>query len=416
MSLLPATDNATFAAAISNLAGGAEDGLKSLLALPQAFVLFPSPPAKNDTIWDSILSAPMDTTIAVCQPADVFGLPSDAWFRDSVVDVTQNADQLIAAALTTAPKSLAILAAAPRSIRARDLIAITGESSPPTTDGVVVRRDSGSGLILADCYREKVTAQLDRAAIVAAHSDLAGYLASSGQGSLSWGDLAILRHLAGAKRWADLARAANILIESSQNAVDWMGLSQILSILPSEAIEAIYPEIYIEIGHRYVQLQDLEGAAIWLDRAAPTRNVDKARRASLLSEVWKGRNEPGAQVEMWKEAEAAVAYCKFELTAVPNSGPAERDLREHELQLARLKLYFRGDAEEARKAFVALLADWEGDNRPEALRATCAAKRNLAECLFEFAPFKDDPTQRQIASTHLAEASACRAQVHPAQV
>ncbi|MBX9778549.1 MAG: hypothetical protein K2Y71_29600 [Xanthobacteraceae bacterium] len=406
MSLLPATDDATFAAAIGNLAIGAEDGLKGLLALPRAFVIFVSAPAKNDVMWDIILSAPADTTVAVCQPEDVSGLPSDTWFRDGTTDETQDSDQLINAALTVAPKSIAILAAEPRPIRAADLSAITGEPASPAVDGVLVRRESGSGLVLADRYRERTAALVGRSAIVAAHNDLARYLSAGGQTSLAWGDLAILRHLARAERWAELARAVNAFVETRHGTVDWIGLARVLSTLPPEAFGAIYPEIYIEIGQRLVQLQDLEGAAIWLDRALPTRDVDKARRASLLSEVWKGRNEPGARDEMWKEAEAAVALCKSELAGNPNFEPAERDLREHELQLARLKLYFRGDAQEARNVFERLLTDWEGDSRPEALRAICAAKRNLAECLFEFAPFKDDPAQRAIASKHLAEAGA----------
>jgi hypothetical protein len=110
---------------------------------------------------------------------------------------------------------------------------------------------------------------------------------------------------------------------------------------------------------------------------------------------------------MWRCAERAIELCRDELAADPSSAAALRDLREHELQLARLELYFRRRAvEEIRDKLQFLLEEWERPDvtDPGAPRAIVAAKRNLAECLFEFEPLSKDPANRKTAERLLVEA------------
>jgi hypothetical protein len=404
-SLLPAIDEPLFAAAISRLASGAEDGLKALLAFPRSFLVLVTPPNVGDPIWATLDAAPLDATIVLCQPEGVSGLPSDAWFEDTIFDDDVNVDALIVDALAKVPRSLAVLAAAKRPVRPTDLAQISGEVAP-AADGVVIKREGGSGLTIADRIRHRIATDLGADAMLTAHRDLARYLVGQGQASLPWGDLTILHHLAKAELWSELASAVNRMVEvGPPSDIDWLGLARALNALPPAAVPLFHPEIFLDLARVFIDVQDLESAAVWLERSKPKHNLDKARRAGLFSEVWKGRREPGAKDEMWREAEAAVQLCRTELDRSPQSESALRELRDHRLQLSRLKLYFRSDATEARIAFEQLIADLETGTDSVSARALCAAKRNLAECLFEFTPFKGDQGSATMAARHLADAA-----------
>ena len=76
----------------------------------------------------------------------------------------------------------------------------------------------------------------------------------------------------------------------------------------------------------------------------------------------------------------------------------------NQLQLARLELYFNHSAEVARREFERLIDIWGDAPEPDTRHALAAAKRNLAECLFEFPPFANDSACRAAAKVHLVEA------------
>lgn len=411
-SLLPSIDEPLFATAIGRLASGAEDGLKALLAFPRSFLVLVSTPNIDDPIWATLDAAPHDATVVLCQPEGVSGLPSDAWFEDTIFKDDVDADALIVDALGKVPRSLAVLAAAQRPVRPADLAQITGELVP-AADGVVIKREGGSGLAIPGRLRDRIAADLGANAMLTAHRDLALYLAGPGQASLPWGDLTILHHLAKAELWTELASAVNRMVEAgSATDIDWFELARVLNALPPASVPLFYPEIFLDLARAFIDTQDLESAAVWLERSEPKHNLDKARRAGLFTEVWKGRREPGAKDEMWREAEVAIQLCRAELDQNPQSDLALRELRNHQLQLARLKLYFRSDATEARTALEQLIVDLESGTDLVSARALCAAKRNLAECLFEFAPFKGDRDGATIAARHLADAAVVSHQKH----
>jgi hypothetical protein len=411
-SLLPSIDEPLFAAAISRLASGAEDGLKALLAFPRSFLVLVTPPNVGDPIWATLRAAPQDTTVVLCQPEGVSGLPSDTWFEDTIFEDDVDAGAIIVDALAKVPRSLAVLAAAQRPIRPTDLARISGELVP-AADGVVITQEGGSGLAIPGRLRDRIAVDLGANAMLVAHRELAFYLADRGQASLPWGDFAILHHLARAELWSELASAVNRMVEaSSPTDIDWLELGRVLNALPPASVPFFYPEVFLDLARAFIDLQDLESAAVWLERSKPERNLDKARRAGLFSEVWKGRGEPGAKDEMWREAEVAIQLCRAELDQNPQSDLALRELRNHQLQLARLKLYFRSDATEARTALEQLIVDLETGTDLVSAHALCAAKRNLAECLFEFAPFKGDRDSATIAARHLADAAVISHQEH----
>ncbi|RWP58614.1 hypothetical protein [Mesorhizobium sp.] len=400
--LLPGTGSLSIATALRNVASGSYDGLRSLLALPNAFVVFLQTPARSDAVWDTIIAAPNTTTIVMVQAPDTSGLPSDGWFRDVSSPPDDDDDDRLLRALTTSPLSLACLAAARFPLPATDLAAMTAEAVLQG-DGRLIRDDSGGGIALADRSRAAVEADIGKGAIRDAHERIAKFLAEADRAP-NWRGYALLHHLAGAEQWLALVKAINGLVAGQPSSIDLRGLATVLAKMPPGSIDALHPEILLDIAHRCILVQDLEAAANWLERASPGRDIDKARRAGLLSEVWKGRNEPGAQAEMWLEAEAAVAYAALAIRDTPQSAEARRDLRHHQAHLARLHLYFKSDAQEARKVLERHISEWdaEPDQSPATIAAGVVTRRNLAECLFEFAPFDADPICRDAARSHIA--------------
>lgn len=402
--LLPSLDDPVLAAAVHRAASGDKEGLQNLLAIPKAFVIILGSPGPTDVAWDIIAAAPPDSIVAICQPRGAQGLPSDHWVRDPFEEELDPPEEVLDSALITNPGTMAVLAALRRPMKSADLKCLTEEDQSSLPGAPIIRSEPASGIVIADRYRKLIQDRLGPTAMAAAHERIATYLPQVGRLSFDWDELVLLEHLAGAERWADFASAVNQYVYvTPRGSVDWIAISRILSkAVPAH--DAIHPEVFIDIGQAYVDLQDLQSARFWLERRQPSRRIDEARQQALLSEVWKGDRMQGASEEMWRCAESAVALCRAELAKHPGSEHVRRDLRHHELQIARLELYFRHSAVAARTTFEGLIAAWEAEDDGDAVPPIVAAKRNLAECLFEFRPFKEKSEARRTAENHLLEA------------
>jgi len=221
-------------------------------------------------------------------------------------------------------------------------------------------------------------------------------------------DLEDLKHLIGAQRWPEAALAVNQLAMDRYEewtANDWLELGHLLE-RARPAHEALDRRIRLEIAHQFVQRQDLQIARVWLDDIVCESAVDAARRAVLLSEVFKADPAPESRDAMWTHLRQAIDLCRSVIGDPVDGKQAAGDLRHYEQSLARLRLYFGHEATAARSEFERLRRDLEPATEQDrsAAEAYVAASRNLAECLFEFEPFSADPSLKPTAHEILDKA------------
>jgi hypothetical protein len=188
-------------------------------------------------------------------------------------------------------------------------------------------------------------------------------------------------------------------------AADWLQLGRILE-RAAPAHDAIDCRIRLEIAHQLVLRQDLQIARVSLDKIDCDSAVDAARRAALLSEVFKADPTPESRKEMWKQAQQAIDLCRSVGSDHVDSERARNDLRHYEQSFARLQLYFKHEASTARSEFERLISELEPHVQHDrrTAEAYVAAARNLAECLFEFEPFSADAALKPVAHQTLATA------------
>lgn len=403
--LIPSHDDLALVDALQQVARGDEDGLRSLLALPGLFAIFLDAPEADDLSWELFEAAPPDCVIAVCHSEDQPDVPSASWYRDSFSE-EEISVQLVEQVISACPRTMAILTVLRQPVKVSELRNLSGEAPSDLLRAPLLRIEPASGVILADSARHRISSMVGADARIQAHMDIVDYLSREGRLAFDWDALLLIEHLAGAARWKELADAVNVYADGE--AVNWVGLGDTLTKARS-AFFAIKPRILLEIARSLIDRQELLTAHVWLELIESNSLLEKAWQHALLSEACKGLTFEGASEEMWRHAREAIRLCEEELVAEPTSHNAREALHRNQLQLARLELYFNHTAESARKEFERLINTWRDASEPDTRHALAAAKRNLAECLFEFPPFANDAACRKVAEAELLQAQLiCR--------
>jgi hypothetical protein len=382
------------------------EGLRLLLGLPKALIIFcraPGKPPLDYATWNAIATAPETTTIVVCtrtqEPQD---FPNE--WRLDLLDRDYDENTMLTLRANF-PKSMSLLTAVTFPLHREDLSRMANEAPLPPSPQVLIDAPA-SGVILSDSVRRRMLAVLGPDAVKRAHED---YLDSKGRARRKIGSpLDDVRHLVAAERWTALTRyVSQVTSEHSDrwSDVDWIQLAEALEPAGS-ALEGINARIRLRIALKFVERQELGRAHVWLDGLAEYLNapLDLAQYNALLSEISKGQVLPGSIETMWLCARRALEICEGVPVDDPCHNAAVAVAREYRLNLARLELYFKRDALEAKNAFERLIEEWatqEGDNVAWAL---AAARRNLGECLFEFEPFASKSENWDLAAEYLEDA------------
>ena len=407
--LSPALHAADVAGALKLMESGDIEGLQQLLQLPGVFVVFVDPPglsASDEVIWEQLEAAP-GATIVVCHDPAVEINAMERWSPDQFeTEADVNLDTLF----SRVPRSLGLLSVLNRPVSLSLLAAITGEEAAALEHAAFLIDAPATGVVLSAHAREFLIGRLGEQGVREAHE---AYLqARQHEPALisAMDDMEDLRHLIGARRWPETAMAVNQLAAAKYRewtAADWLQLGNLLE-RAAPAHDAIDCCIRLEIAHQLVLRQDLQIARVWLYKIDCNSVVDAARRAALLSEVYKADAAQESREEMWKQAQRAIDLCGSIGSDHVDSERARNDLRHYEQSFARLRLYFKHEASAARSEFERLISELEPQVQHDrrAAEAYVAAARNLAECLFEFEPFSADPALKLTAHQVLATALA----------
>jgi hypothetical protein len=374
------------------------EGLQQLLHLPGVFVVFLDPPglsASDEVIWEQ-LEAATGATVVVCHDPTVEINAIEGWSLDQLgTEADVNLDTLFG----RVPRSLGLLSVLDRPISLGVVAAVTGEDETALEHAPFLMDAPATGVVLSVHARESLMERLGEEGVREAHELYLQARQHTPALISAMDDMEDVRHLIGARRWPETAIAVNQLAAAKYRewtAADWLQLGRLLE-RAAPAHDAIDCRVRLEIAHQLVLRQDLQIARVWLDKIDCDSAVDAARRAALLSEVFKADPAPQSRKEMWKLALRAIDLCRSVGSNRVDSDRARSDLRHYEQSFARLRLYFKHEACAARSEFERLMSEIEPQVQHDrrAAEAYVAAARNLAECLFEFEPFSPLPLTSQ---------------------
>lgn len=376
------------------------DGLEALLGIPDVALIFSSPPtAADSTVWAVLEGAGADTTV-VLGYASVNQGHRPGWTLDRVE--TEGAMQNGLAALAQFPGTLALLSVLDGPAKIGAVAQITGEPSAEiVASGLTI--EMPSGVVLAPGARDVLRDHLSHDEIVRAHRR--AFEARQGVPALIESDdiFAPVRDLVGG-RAAELAEFVGALAARSGSAwgeAEWLRLGRALE-RARDRWNTFDPRILLAIADALVTRQTLQQAQPWLDELESDDPVVDARRQSLLSEIAKAEGSPQSQDRMWRHARGALQ--RLEEAGAPNDARLHADVRNMRANLARLELYFNHDAPAARAIFTAVLDELNEEDEVTVASSLVATLRNLAECLFEFEPFRASGEDRAEARRHLVRA------------
>ena len=373
-------------------------------------------PEAGDQAWRILEAAPPGATVVVVSSASVDDKVArwklDVLMTDQVAERyldQANADALDRA-LHEAPATVAMLAALTRPIRLEDVVAVTQEPSETAVIVLPFTMPVGSSVILGEWARQRVGERLSETAVRQAHIQCLELLRRLNIRPTKSAVFEIVRHCTELGDWDLLARVVNEAAQQLGEAwttADWLELSEVLA-KAKPAMEGIIDEIIFRMAEASLKIQDVLWARSLLDDRRPAGLLPRGRRHALLHEAWKANVEsPGAQARMRSHARSAVKCCEEALSEDPESTAARAALRDYRLNEARILQYFDGGAKAALAIYnevVAATADSVWMDKHAASTAI-AARRNAAECLFEFEPFRADPSNRRFAEDHLLEAA-----------
>lgn len=405
-SVLPALDlserETSLGRALRQLVNRNLEGLETLLGVPGIAVIFGSPPGASDaTAWAVLEGAGEDTTVVVGY-ASVNQEHRPGWTPDrvEVEGAMQNAIEM----LGRYPGTLALLAVLDGPANLVALSSITGESSVElAAAGLTVSMPSG--VVLTASARNTIRANLPDGAIVRAHR-LAFEARQSAPAFIESDDIfAAVRDLVGADA-PELTTFVNALAARSSGmwtAADWRKLAHALE--PArDRWRGLQPRVLLEIADVLVMRQTLPQAKLWLDEVETADPEMDAWRQYLLSEIAKAGGTARSQERMWRHARASLRGLEEAIAANPADRRLYPRVREMRGNLARLELYFNQDAATARRILASILDELNGEPEAEVAASLVATLRNLAECLFEFQPFRLLPANRAEARRHLVRA------------
>lgn len=407
--LPPSQTGGPVAQALRRLADHDLEGLNQLLHLPEFLVVFLQAPGltpADRAVWHEIASAPPATRVVVCESADEQNEASQNW---STVRLGQEMRlPSVERLLRLQPRTAGLLAVLTKPVHLPVLAQVTGEPQLEDAADILVPA-SASGFFLADDAREHLRTLLGPERLQQAHE---AYVVARFERDVHFAlddPFTDLFHLCGAGRLREVARSVSELAEFNGGLwqeADWIRLADTLDT-DARTLRDIDPEVSLYIAALFVRRQELQRAAGWLDLMARTATpVQHARRALLQSEVWKSQPGSGAKTAMWNEARSALALASSVPPVSPDAARAAEVAREARLQIARLQLYFNHNALTARVIFEQIIAESldAAQTNPTVARVLIAAQRNLGECLFEFAPFADQPLLQQLARDTLLQA------------
>jgi tetratricopeptide (TPR) repeat protein len=379
------------------------EGLEALLGIPQIAVIFGSPPGLSDTsAWEILEGTGADTTV-VLGYASRNQQQRPGWTPDRIEEEGTMQDTL--EALGRYPDTLALLAILDSPANLGSLAAITGERSTEVADtGFTITMPSG--VILTAGARSAIRDRLPDSAIIEAHQR--AFEARRRYPPLIESDdiFAAVRDLVGAHA-IELRAFVNALVakwSTTWTEADWLKLAHALEPARNEW-RGLEPRILLKIASVLVTRQTLRQAKLWLDELETVDPELDAWRQSLLSEIAKADGTPRSQNQMWKYALGSIDRLEAAISADPADRRLYAHAREMRGNLARLELYFNHDAMKAREILAGILDDLAGESEKDVAALLVATLRNLAECLFEFEPYRSKAEHHHEARKHLIRAA-----------
>jgi tetratricopeptide (TPR) repeat protein len=378
------------------------DGLETLVGIPDIALIFGSPPGTADiTAWTVLEGAGADATVVVGY-ISANQEPRLGWTLDRID--TESAMQNILNALGRYPRTLALAVVLDGPTKLDVLAEMTGEPSAEiAAAGLTI--ELPSGVVLAPSAREVVSANLQRSEIERAHRLVFEARRRIPPLIESDDNFAVVRDLVGA-RAIELVDFVNALAAHSAqdwSAAEWLRLARALE--PAKAQwNALDPRILLEIAGALVARQTLQQARPWLDELETDDPALEAERLSLLSEIEKAEGTAQSQQRMWRYARDALE--RIERAAALSSSDARLRgrVRNMKSNIARLELYFNHSAEAAKAIFSDVLDELDQDDETAVAPSLTATLRNLAECLFEFEPFRSSKEHYADARRYLVRA------------
>ena len=404
-SMLPALDGlereTVIGRALRQLSGRDLDGLEALVGIPDIALIFSSPPNAGDTTaWAILEGAGADTTI-VLGYASVNQEQRPLWTLDRVD--TEATMQTARDTLERYPVTLALLAVLDGPAKREAVAQITGEASAQIPAELTI--DMPSGIVLAPGARDIVRSSLRDHEIARAHQR--AFEARQSVPALIESDdmFAPVRDLAGAGaiELVDFVNALATRFAGDWGAAEWLRLGRSLESA-RDRWDAINPWVLLEIASALVERQTLRQALPWLDAVQTDDPLLCTTRLSLLSEIAKAEGTPEAQQRMWRYAQDALRRIQDAAAQSALDPRLRACARNMKANIARLDLYFNHDAATARATFTAILEELNREDEATVATSLVATLRNLAECLFEFEPFRSAATARVEARQYLGRA------------
>jgi hypothetical protein len=389
--------------ALKQLAARNLEGLERMLAIPGMVLIADAVPSPtDDEVWHLLERAPADTTIVLAYGS--VELPQRPGWTAAVLDGEDGVDAF-AQPLAGFPRTMALLCVLDAPANLAGIAAATGEASQALAESPFLVRMPG-GVVLTGAGRHALARQIGAAAIAAAHRQ--AFEARSARPALIDSDdpFVDVRHLAGAGAYelADYVNKKAAWSFESWTAGHWIALARALGPARDQWV-ALDAWIVLRIAAALLMQQSVAEAQDWLDALATDDPLMDARCLSLRSEIAKAKGDAPSQERMWRYARGAVK--KLEDAIAAGAGdPARSLLREMKANLARLELYFHHDAKGAADIYMPLIAELEQEDMATCAELLAATLRNLAECLFEFEPFRKDAAARTAAGAHLSRAEA----------
>jgi hypothetical protein len=379
------------------------EGLESLLGISAIAVIFSSPPNATDTTAWALLEGAGGDTAVVVGYSSLNQAERPGWTPDRIAP--EGAMQNTLVALGRYPDTLALLAVLDAPAHLGALATITGErSSEVAAIGLTVSMPSG--VVLTASARDTIRRNLSADVLVQAHRR--AFEARQSVPALIESDdkFAAVRDLAAADA-TELTAFVNALsarMSDTWTEADWLRFAHALEPARSRW-RSFEPPVLLKIGDVLVTRQTLPQAKLWLDEVETDDPELDAWRQYLLSEIAKSGGTAVSQAQMWRYARGSLRCLEEAIAANPADRRLYPRLRKMRAHLARLELYFNHDATAAREIFAGILDELSREPEADVAALLVATLRNLAECLFEFEPFRSSPESRTDARGHLTRAA-----------
>jgi hypothetical protein len=389
--------------AVRQLSNHDLEGLEILVGIQGIVAIFSLPPRADDaTAWAVLEGAPSATI--VIGYFSTYLSQRAGWKPDRLEMEAQ--EQIALDALKRFPKTLALLSVLDGPANLRALSSITGEISADIA-GLGLTIAMPSGVVLSAGARSTIRERLPPSAIAEAHR--CAFEGRRRVPALIESDdaFAVVRDLVGSNA-SELPSFVNALASRQAQkwtSFDWIDLSRALQ-RARDSWPTIDSWVLLEIASALVSSQELRRGGLWLDALETKDPEQKAWRHFLQSEIEKANGTASSEARMWDHARLALQYLDEAISSDPNNPRLAARLREMRINIARLQLYFKHDAEAARTIFATVLDELNLEPEESVGASLVATLRNLAECLFEFEPFKSLPDSCAQARAYLVRATS----------